>query len=145
VIVAHPMALALDRRTFLGNGALAAALLALAACGLDVAGPSYGPTVGNTLTVANYPELLNVGGVALVTYRNAPLAIERSGEASFLALSRVCPHQGGIVSPGGGGFMCPRHGARFDSNGKWIGGQRTTSLRTVATSYDIATDTLSIG
>jgi Rieske Fe-S protein len=135
----------IDRRTFLGHGAVAAALLALTGCSLDATGPSYGPSVGSSIVVADYPELTNVGGVAMVSYKGSPVAIERTGDTTFLALSRVCPHQGNIVNAISGGFLCPRHGARYDANGTWIGGQPTHSLRSIATAYDVSTDTLTIG
>ena len=55
------------------------------------------------------------------------------------------PHQGGIVNAISGGFQCPIHGATFDQTGNWIGGQRTSNLRSYATSYDSASGVLTIG
>jgi cytochrome b6-f complex iron-sulfur subunit len=95
--------------------------------------------------VSDYPALATVGGVALITAGGSPLAIVRTGTNSFVALSRICPHQGAIVSTGTNGFTCPRHGARFSSTGTWIGGQSTSSLRSYPTSYDDSTSTLTIG
>jgi Rieske Fe-S protein len=137
----------LDRRGFLTNAMLAAASAALAACG---AGGGDGPTAPVTvatqsLRVSDYPTLASTGGVALVTIGGSPVAIVRTGATSFVALSRICPHQGGIVNPASFGFLCPRHGARYDQTGTWIGGQRTSSLRSYPTSYDPATDTVTVG
>jgi len=42
------------------------------------------------------------------------------------------------------GFVCPVHGATFNLSGQWIGGQRTSSLHSYATSYDSASGTLTI-
>jgi Rieske Fe-S protein len=56
----------------------------------------------------------------------------------------VCTHQGGIVNESGNRFVCPVHGATFDLNGNWIGGQRTSNLHQYATTYDAATNTLTI-
>ena len=64
---------------------------------------------------------------------------------SYVALSRVCPHQGGIVNRSGSGFLCPNHGAQFALSGQWVGGQRTNSLHSYTTSFDAATGTLTIG
>jgi Rieske Fe-S protein len=43
------------------------------------------------------------------------------------------------------GFTCPRHGARFNADGTWIGGQRTSSLHSYATSYDAGTGVVTVG
>jgi Rieske Fe-S protein len=86
-----------------------------------------------------------VGGIALATVSGTPLAIVRTGSTTFLALSRICPHQGATVNLSGNGFLCPRHGAEFDASGTWIGGQRTSSMRSYATTYNAATGTLTIG
>lgn len=136
---------AVDRRSFLVRSAVLAAAAALAACGGDSPTQPDIPS-GTTINVSDYPALANVGGVALVSVSGAPLAIVRSGASSFLALSRICPHQGSTVNLNGtSGFLCPNHGARFDLNGTWIGGQPTSSLHSYATSYNPTTGVLSIG
>ena len=134
----------MGRRVFLSRAMLAAAAAALAACGAsDAIGPSFSGTA--TLDVTDYPSLASVGGVALVMLNGAPLAVVRTGTASFAALSRVCPHEGGNIVQSGSGFTCTKHGATFDKNGAWTGGQRTTSMRSYATSYDSATGILTVG
>jgi Rieske Fe-S protein len=135
----------IGRRTFLVQSGILAAIAAPSACGLssgDVTAPSI-PS-NTSISVSNYPALANVGGVAMVTIGSAPLAIVRTGTSSFVALSRVCPHQGGIVQLQSNDFVCPQHGATFNLSGQWIGGQRTNSLHSYATSYDSATGTLTI-
>ncbi len=132
-----------DRRKFLSESVLAAAALALAACAGDMSGPPS--SVGSAIKVADYPALASVNGVATVTVSGARLAIVRTGTASFVALSRVCPHQGATINVNGSGFLCPEHGARFSLTGAWTGGQRTSNLRSYAATYDAATDTLTIG
>lgn len=67
------------------------------------------------------------------------------GEATFAALSRICPHQGATVNLAGSGFQCPRHGAQFTLAGTWTGGQHTSNLRSYATSYDATTGVLTVG
>ena len=129
-----------DRRGFL----LAAAALAFAACA-DAGSSTEPEAVGSTIDVSTYPQLANTNGVALVTVGGASLAIVRTGETSFLALSRRCPHQGATVKATSSGFTCPRHGARFSATGAWVGGERTSSLRTYPTQYDAATRKLTIG
>ena len=135
---------AIARRTFLVQSALMAAAAALAACGASTA---TAPTLSgqSTITVSDYPTLANVGGVAMVTVQGAPIAIVRTSSTEFVALSRVCPHQGGIVNAIPNGFQCPIHGATFNETGGWVGGQRTSNLRSYATSYDSASGVLTIG
>ncbi|HEY4218266.1 MAG TPA: Rieske (2Fe-2S) protein [Gemmatimonadaceae bacterium] len=134
------------RRTFIVQSALMAAAAALAACGGDVSTAPTIPTTGsdNTITIASYPALSTVGGVAVLSIGNVPLAIVRTGDTSFLALSRICPHQGGTVQQSGSGFQCPVHGAQFSSTGQWVGGQRTTNLHAYTTSYDATAGTLTV-
>ena len=135
----------IGRRTFLVQSGILAAIAALSACG-GLGGDATAPNVpsNSSIDVNNYPALANVGGVAMVTLGSAPLAIVRSGTSSFLALSRVCPHQGGIVQLANNDFVCPVHGATYNLSGQWIGGQRASSLHQYATSYDPTTGTLTI-
>jgi Rieske Fe-S protein len=139
----------IGRRAFIAQSALLAASAMLAACagGSDTTGVGSIPTtVGSaSLNVSDYPALASVGGIALVTVSGNPFAIVRTATNSFVALSRVCPHQGSIVNVNGSGFLCPNHGARFDATGQWIGGQRTSSMRSYATTYDATAGTVAIG
>jgi Rieske Fe-S protein len=135
----------IGRRTFLVQSAILAAGAALVACGAsgaDVTAP--GVPANSTIRISDYPALGSVGGVAMVTLGGAPVAIVRTGASAFLALSRVCPHQGGTVGQSGNAFVCPVHGAQFNLSGQWIGGQPTSSLHQYATSFDSASGTLSI-
>jgi cytochrome b6-f complex iron-sulfur subunit len=133
----------LDRRAFLLCGASAAA--ALGALGCTVGVTTAPSSVSGSLKVSDYATLAAVGGIALVTVSGADLAIVRTAPTTFLALSRVCPHQGAIINESGAGFTCPRHGAMFSATGTWVGGQITSNLRSYATSYDAATGTLTVG
>ena len=145
--LAEAVSRGVDRRTFISRAVLATAAAALAACAGGADAGITGPTTvsTSTLRVSDYPSLASVNGVALVTLSGVPLAIVRTGDASFVALSRVCPHEGAMVNSSGSGFICPRHGARFSVTGTWLGGQRTSSLRSYATSYDAAAGTLTVG
>ena len=135
----------IGRRTFLVQSGILAAIAALSACG-GLGGDATAPNVpaNSSINVNNYPALAAVGGVAMVTLGSAPVAIVRSGSSSFLALSRVCPHQGGIVQLSNNDFVCPIHGATYNLSGQWIGGQRASSLHQYATSYDPTTGTLTL-
>ena len=135
----------IGRRTFLAQSALLAAAAALAACagGSNPTAPELNGQA--TLAVSDYPALSTVGGIALVSVQGSPMAIVRTGTSTFVALSRICPHQGSIVNQSSNGFLCPNHGAQFSATGTWMGGERTSNMRSYATSYDAATGTLTIG
>jgi Rieske Fe-S protein len=137
----------IGRRTFLAQSAMMAAIAALAACGVgsdNMTAPSLNgqPT---TIKLSDQPSLANVGGVALVTISSSPFAIVRTGESTFVALSRVCPHQGSTVNLNGNGFLCPNHGAQFSITGTWRGGQPTGNMQSYATTYDATAGTITIG
>jgi len=136
----------IGRRTFLAQSALLAAGALLAACAAgDATDP--GTTLSSTtdIKVSDFPALASDGGIALVNLSGNPMAIVRTGDASFVTLSRVCPHQGSIINPSCSGFLCPGHGARFSATGQWQGGQRTSDMRSFSTSYDAAAGTITIG
>lgn len=102
---------------------------------------------GNQLlvTLANVPALATVGGIARVDGNTStPVALVHTGQASYVALSMVCPHQGATITIQSGGFICPRHGARFSSTGAWTGGQPTSSLRVLTATYDATAGTVTI-
>lgn len=133
----------MGRRAFISQTALLAAAAALAACSLaNSTGPS---SVNGSIKVGDYSALANTNGVALATVNGAQLAIVRTGASTFVALSRICPHMGGIVGSNGNGFTCPVHLAQFSLTGAWTGGQRTSSLHSYPTTYDATTDMLTIG
>ena len=56
---------------------------------------------GTTLKVSDFAALGTNNGVALVTLSGAQLAVVRLSATSYVVLSRVCPHQGGIVNQNG--------------------------------------------
>jgi len=146
VASANESVLTIDRRKFVSMGALAAAAAALAACGglgSSITAPSSVAPL--TLKVSDYAALASIGGVALVSASGSPIAVVRTSSAAFIALSRICPHQGGTIDTASGGFLCPVHGARFDLNGTWTGGQRTSSMRSYPTAYDAGAGTVTVG
>ena len=134
----------IGRRTFLVQSGILAAMAALAACGASSDATAPNVPANSAINVGDFPSLANVGGVALVSLGGAPLAIVRTSSTSFIALSRVCPHQGSIVGLNNSGFLCPNHGAQFDSTGQWIGGQPTSNMHQYATTYDATSNTLTI-
>jgi Rieske Fe-S protein len=134
----------IGRRTFLMQSAILAAAAALAACA-GAGGPTA-PSIGGggTINVASYTSLANVGGIAMVNVNGAGVAVVRTGAATFIALSRTCPHQGGTIGQFGNGFQCPNHGATFNSQGQWIGGQPASNMFAYSTLYNAVTGVLTI-
>lgn len=117
-----------SRREFLSATTVAAVSTLLAACssGSDaVTGPR---NVNLTVTLANFAALNGVGGIAQVSSTGTAVAVVRSGTSSYRAFSMVCPHQGTTIGITNSGFRCPNHGATFNANGGWTGGERTSGL-----------------
>ncbi len=141
----HDGGMNIDRRTMLTQSMLAAAAAALAACGVSDLPSSPASLTPFTFKVSNYASLGVVGGVALVSSSGTPIAVVRTSDTTYVALSRICPHQGATVGLVSGGFLCPQHGAQFDLSGAWIGGQPTGSMQRYAATYDAAAGTLTIG
>jgi nitrite reductase/ring-hydroxylating ferredoxin subunit len=106
--------------------------------------PLTGETV--TLTLANEPTLLEVGGFIRRAFGankngNRPVIVVRTAQDKFRAMSSYCPHEGGSIGiPSGNKAICPSHGAEFGtSEGNFaqnIGGQSSPSAQTFAVTYD---------
>jgi cytochrome b6-f complex iron-sulfur subunit len=145
----------LSRRAFLTKSTLAVAGVAAltAGCGDGQIGGvgATGPLpTGLTLKVSTVPALATVG---VLTFHPTDLrvAIKRTGPASFLALSTTCTHEGTRIDIVNNAlsFECPNHGSRFDSDGNVTRGPNAsgtvTRLPILATTYNAATDVLTIG
>ncbi len=139
----------MGRRDFLSSSALVILGSYLAAsCGDgEVTGPRPpGGPGGLVVTLADFPALGSVGGIARVDAGGSnPIAAVRLGPTTFAAFSMICPHAGyqpiRIASPG---FTCPNHGAEFEPNGNWVGGQRTRNLTPFSVMYNAEAGTLTI-
>lgn len=137
----------MDRRDFLGKSALGAlVVLAGSSCTAadSIAGPGLGSGKDVVVTLADYPVLSSAGGIARISGVSPPLALVNEGNDAFSAFSLQCPHAGSTVQVSGSAFVCPNHGARFDVNGKWTGGQRTSNLRQYAATYDAGAGTVRV-
>jgi Rieske Fe-S protein len=136
-----------SRREFITTAAASAvAALLVTACGGASGSTGVVDTGPISLSVqtSGYPALANVGGIARVDNGGTPVAAVRTGASAFAAFSLICPHFGCTVGINGSAFLCPCHGARFASRGAWTGGQPTSNLTSLATSYDSATGVLTI-
>ena len=142
----------IDRRTFLSQSTIAAVTaLLVEACGTGTWDPVSPPTTvvpsgGLSYRVSDYPALASIGGIAtIVDPTGVPAALVRTGAATFVLLSLVCPHQGTTVNVSGSGFVCPNHGARFAADGTWTGGQATANLTSFPVTYNASAGTLAVG
>lgn len=142
-----------NRRRFLALAAAAGSSMALAACGDGVVsgvknvgaggGGGAGPVTSTiTAKVGDYPQLATAG--VLVQITGKLVAVKRTGGATFDALSMTCTHLACGTDLANNRFDCPCHGSRFDSSGSVVNGPATTPLPKFATSYDAATDILTI-
>ena len=140
----------MNRRQFLSAAAGAAGLVAVHGCGDgQVTGPfAELPSGPVSIKVADFSGLATNG--VLVKVPQQPIAVKRTGATTFDAYSMVCTHQGcqvDIVSSGQE-MRCPCHLSRFTNDGAVISGPTTgesiTPLPKFVTSYDQATDTLTI-
>ena len=100
-----------------------------------VAGSASGGTVQVTIDAGS--PLAAPGSVALVRAGAASLLVARTGSDTFTALSSTCTHEGcAITAYVGQTFVCPCHGAEFDSAGLVISGPARTPLPQYSTEFD---------
>jgi Rieske Fe-S protein len=108
---------------------------------------------GLAVTIANWPALANVGGIAgtVGNVQGTPTAVVRTGQNSFAAFSMRCPHQGTTIrvenwKNSGSAFHCPNHDALFDAGGVLLPSspQRTGNLVTRTVTYTPGDATLYI-
>ena len=125
----------MDRREFFNEMKkpviLTCAFCLGAACTQESVTPDTGGNTGRArLTVDLNTALQTVG--SFVTGTNVILVRLAAGNvpSSFVALQRECTHQGTNVNwnAGANEFICPNHGARFNTSGANIGGQPTAAL-----------------
>jgi len=147
----------LSRRKFLASAAGAAGLVVLAGCGDGVVsgvapritgGPGGGPGGGGggpiSIKVGDFPGLA-FNGVLVAVDAGGTVAAVRTGANTFNAFSMYCTHQGcttDIVQ--GSKFVCPCHGSEFSNSGNVLQGPATLKLTQFTTSYDSASDQLTI-
>ena len=141
------------RREFVSQATLAAVAAVLAGCGGGGGDGALGPVAAPKppvistpmiITLASFPALATVGGVAKVSSQ-PPIALARTA-AGLVGYSLECTHAGTTVELRSDFTLkCPNHGAEFAFDGAWTGGeQRTSSLFAVTVTPDASGATVAI-
>jgi Rieske Fe-S protein len=136
-----------NRRDFLAKTALAAAAFVVAeGCGDGQIGPTA-VTLGSgtTIKLADFPALATVGALVDVGHERA---VMRTSATTFVALSKICTHQGCETSVTNNRFECPCHLSVFASDGTVVRGpstgERISPLPKLSVIVDQAAGTLTI-
>lgn len=143
-----PCAGCMNRRQFLSTAATASAGLLTIACGDGVVSgiaPEIIPLPSGpiTITVGDHPGLATNGTLVVIM---DSIGVKRTGAATFEAMSLLCTHQGCRVTITSNTQLdCPCHFSRFDGDGAVVRGPAQDPLPRFTTSYDSATDILTIG
>ena len=144
---------AVSRREFVSQATLAAVAVVLTGCGGSGGGGAVGPITTPkppvivtplVITLANFPALATVGGVAKVSSQ-PPIALART-RSGLVGYSLECTHAGTTVDVRSDFTLkCPNHGAEFAFDGAWTGGQQqTSSLVAVTVTPDTSGATVAI-
>ena len=143
-----PCADCMNRRHFLATTAMSAASLAVVGCGDGTISGVQPKTIvlpsgPITLKVGDFPALAT-NGVLTRAFDN--IGVKRTGPTAFVAMQLVCTHQGcGVIISTNTQLDCPCHFSQFDGDGNVTRGPAGRPLARYVTSYDPATDILTIG
>ena len=84
--------------------------------------PDAGSDGWTALSLADHPELRDVGGGIQVDLGGRKLAVAHVEDGCFAAVDRICTHEGCETYYSSGRFVCPCHGAVFGLDGAAISG-----------------------
>jgi cytochrome b6-f complex iron-sulfur subunit len=117
--------------------------------GVDAPGPGFVDCGGQLCLDLSAPAnaaLLAVDGARVITFNGKPLLVVRTSETTFAALSAVCTHAGCTVryAAAAHDVACPCHGSTFALDGKVTRGPATLPLSQFATTFDAASQSLTI-
>ena len=126
----------MERREFLGSltGPVAAVCaVCLGACSKSADGGTAGNT---TAPSANFTVDLssNLTTIGSSLAANSVLIVRLAAgntPSSFVAVQQACTHQGTSINyvPSNQIFLCPNHGAQYNTAGANVGGQASASLK----------------
>lgn len=126
----------MERREFLGSltgPVVAVCAVCLGACSKSA---DSGTTANTPAPSANFTVDLssNLTTVGSSLAANSVLIVRLAAgntPSSFVAVQQACTHQGSNINyvPSNQIFLCPNHGAQFNTAGANVGGQATTALK----------------
>lgn len=143
----------MERRQFIEKVTAPVAIACLSCMGMGCSKSANSSTNSNpptppsnvNITINLTSQLTNVGssvaqnGVIMVRLASTNIA------SSFIAVQESCPHQGTSIAffANSNTFICPNHGAVFNTSGSNIGGQQTGALKMYAVAINGTTLTVS--
>ena len=139
------------RRDFLWRVALVAGAMIESGCGAasDVTAVGADPLPSGAIAVklSDYAGLATIGQPVEIRTASGALsgvAAVRTSTSTFVALGMACTHQGTKVNIQGQVFVCPNHGARFNSTGAVTQGPANRALASRTAQYDASAGTLTV-
>ncbi len=97
------------------------------------------------LRVPRYPDLArDDGSVTLRVPGHAPLLVVHPGGDTFAVMDATCTHVACPLGFQNGEVVCPCHGSRFNTEGQVLVRPATVGLKKYTSSYNRATETLTI-
>lgn len=140
----------MDRKEFFSKALFGGAVLFVAPAFIESctksslpspSGPNSSGQQTIDLNAAAYSSLQNVGGY--VYFGN--IIIIRTGTSSYVAMSKVCTHQGCTVTYNSSAkeVYCPCHGSVFSNTGAVLQGPAPVALKTY--NVTVSGSTLTIG
>lgn len=137
-----------NRRDFLTRSALAAAaLVVIDGCGDGQIGPPTHASENGPFTIrlSDFAGLATVGKVVDIGHERA---VVRTGDTTFIGLSRICTHEQCDTDVVNNRFECPCHGSIFAADGSVIRGPDTgvsiTPLPRLTVAFDAAAGTITV-
>lgn len=97
--------------------------------------PAQGAQGGKKEVFAVPAKDVRLGEARFFTFKGKPAVMVRKSDTEIFAVSAVCTHLGCIVKfheDGGGQFVCPCHGAKYDTTGRVLGGPAPKALTAFA-------------
>ena len=115
----------ISRKEFIEQVGGGTAALIFAACAGSCKKKSTTASVDFTVNVAS--GALSANGGYLI---ESGVIIARTTSGSFVAVSATCTHQGGTLGfSSSNTFVCPLHGATFDTNGNVVSGPAPSAVQ----------------
>lgn len=125
----------MERRAFLESltgPVVAVCAVCMGACSKTAGGSNNGTSTATAnFTVDLGTQLSSVGSSVAVNGVLVVRLAAGTAASSFVAVQQACTHQGTSINfvPASNIFLCPNHGAQFNTAGANVGGQSTTALK----------------